>query len=147
LTFAVRKIGVHKQIGKTRLRFYDYSHFTPENISQVFSNINWNPVIVSRNCDAMVSELTNIFKYNIYKLVKPKTRFVKSKIMPPWLDEEVRSHMKIRDNLKDKAKWKTYKRERNLVTNMINRKKKSHFENLVKTPNLRILNLFGRLRT
>jgi hypothetical protein len=57
---------------------------------------------------------------------------VKSKIMPPWLDEEVRHHMKIRDNLKDKAKWKDYKRERNLVTNMIKRKKKSHFENLVK---------------
>ena len=45
-TCAVQKIGVHKQIGKTRLDFYDYSHFTPENISQVFSNINWNPEIV-----------------------------------------------------------------------------------------------------
>ena len=112
LTFAVRKIRVHKQIGKTRLCFYNYSHFTPENISQVFSNINRNPVIVSRNCDAMVSEFTNIFKYNIHKLAKPKTRFVKSKIMPPWLDEEVRHHMKIRDNLKDKAKWKDYKREK-----------------------------------
>ena len=57
---------------------------------------------------------------------------MKSKIMPPWFDEKVRNHMKIRDNLKDKAKWKDYKRERNLVTNMIKRKKKSHFESLVK---------------
>ena len=57
---------------------------------------------------------------------------MKSKIMPPWFDEKVRNHMKIQDNLKDKAKWKDYKRERNLVTNMIKRKKKSHFENLVK---------------
>ena len=29
LTVAVRKTGVHKQIGKTRLDFYDYSHLTP----------------------------------------------------------------------------------------------------------------------
>ena len=80
--------------------------------------------VVSRNCDAMVSEFTTIFKCNIHKLVKPKTRFVKSKIMPPWLDEEVRNQMKIRDHLKDKAKWKDYKRERNLATNMIKKKKK-----------------------
>ena len=51
--------------------------------------------------------------------------------MPPWFGEKVRNHMKIQDNLTDKAKWKDYKRERNLVTNMINRKKKSHFEILV----------------
>ena len=58
LTFAVRKIGVQKQTRKTRLDFCDYSHFTPENVPQVFSDINWNPVIV----DAMVSEFTTIFK-------------------------------------------------------------------------------------
>mgnify|MGYP001801796681 CR=1 FL=1 len=78
------------------------------------------------------TEFTTIFKCNIHKLVKPKTRFVKSKIMPPWLDEEVRNLIKIRDHLKDKEKWKDYKRERNLVTNMIKKKKKSHFKNLVK---------------
>ena len=132
LTFALRKIGEHKQIGKTRLNFYDYSRYTPENISQVLPNINWNPVIVSRYCDAMVSEFTTIFKCNIHRLVKPITRFVKSKIMQPCLDEEVRNHIKIRDHLKDKAKWKDYKRERNFVKSMIKRKKKSHFENLVK---------------
>ena len=44
--------------------------------------------------------------------------------MPPLLDEEVRNHMKIQDNLTDEAKWKDYKRERNLVTNMIKRKKR-----------------------
>ena len=52
--------------------------------------------------------------------------------MPPWLDEEVRNLIKIRDHLKDKAKWKDYKRERNLVTNMIKKKKKSHFEGIAK---------------
>ena len=56
--------------------------------------------------------------------------------MPPWLDEEVRNDMKIQDDLKDKAKWKDYKRERNLVT-MIKRKKKSHFENLVENSETR----------
>ena len=66
---------------------------------------------------------------------KTKTRFVKPKIMPPGLDEEVRDHIKIRDHIKDKAKWKDYKRERSLVTNMIKKKKKSQFKNLVKNSN------------
>ena len=99
LAFAVRKIEVQKQTGKTRLDFYDYSHFTPENISPVFSNIDWNPV----------SQFTTIFKCNIHKLVKLKSRFVKSKIMPPWLVEEVRNHIKIRDHFKDRRNGKFIK--------------------------------------
>ena len=35
---------------------------------------------------------------------------MKSKLMPHWLDEDGRNHMKIRDNLKDKAKRKDYKK-------------------------------------
>ena len=51
--------------------------------------------------------------------------------MPPWLDEEVRNDMKIQDDLKDKAKWKDYKRERNLVTIMIKRKKKKVISEII----------------
>ena len=44
--------------------------------------------------------------------------------MPPWLDEEVRNDMKIQDDLKDKTKWKDYKREREIwLQNLIKRKR------------------------
>ena len=58
--------------------------------------------------------------------------------MPPWLDEEVRNDMKIQDDLKDKAKWKDYKRERNLVTNIIKQKKKTLVKNF-KSQNIEYL--------
>ena len=66
------------------------------------------------------------------QLIVKKTRIVKSKILPPWLDEEVRNEMKVRYELKLQKDWSGYRITRNLVTNMISRKKKLRMDRLMK---------------
>ena len=48
-----------------------------------------------------------------------------------WIDDEVRDHMRLRDQYKSQKLWDFYKTERNLVTNMIKRKKKKYMTKLV----------------
>ena len=43
-----------------------------------------------------------------------KTRFVKSRILPPWLDEEVRNEMKVCDELKSQKYWSGYQIKRKI---------------------------------
>ena len=57
--------------------------------------------------------------------LKLKTRHVKTRTLPPWMDQEVLNHMKQRDTLKRKKLWRAYKQQRNLTNNLIKRKKES----------------------
>ena len=80
----------------------------------------------------MIESFNQFFLEKISLNVRRKVRFVKTEVLPPWLDIEVSRQMKIRDSLKHSQNWDDYKKQRNLVTNLINKKKKTYFSRLVK---------------
>ena len=65
-------------------------------------------------------------------LIINRTKYVKSEKLPDWLDAEVQTNMRERDQLKSEGRWTEYKAKRNFVTNLIRKKKKKFIEKTVK---------------
>ena len=63
----------------------------------------------------MAKSFNDLFLEAASELVTTKSRYVKSKILPPWLDDEVQQNISLRDQLKRSKLWLEYKRQRNYV--------------------------------
>lgn len=131
---ASREIDRNVKISKQRCKvtFLDYSFATPENIFNTFSRENFGYVLYERSIDSMFEKFYSHLNHLISKLVFEKTRFVRTHNLPKWLDDEVKTNIKIRDQLKQNGDWEGYKKQRNYVTNMIRQKKKRAISNTIK---------------
>ena len=63
---------------------------------------------------------------------KKRENFVRLNVLPIWFDDELRENIKKRDSLKKNSDWDSYKKQRNYVTNLVNKKKRSYLSELVK---------------
>ena len=63
--------------------------------------------------DAFMHKLKSITNLHL----KLKTRYVKSKCLPPWMDQEVQINIAKRDKLKKHQMWTEHKHRRNFTTN------------------------------
>lgn len=132
LIYATRKVGIKKSGKRYKLTYIDYSKMTPENVTTVFSKVPWEYIQQTDDVSNMAKSFNDLFLEAASELVSTKSRYVKSDILPPWLDEEARQNMSLRDQLKRSKLWLEYKRQRNYVNNMIRNKKRNHIESLVK---------------
>ena len=53
----------------------------------------------------MAKSFNDLFLEAASELVTTKSRYVKSKILPPWLDDEVQQNKSLRDQLKRSELW------------------------------------------
>ena len=93
---------------------------------------DWQDIYLHDSSEGMLNAFTTKLRTIIDCHLKVKTKLVKSKSLPPWLDQEVYSNMQQRDHLKRCHKWDAYKQLRNYTTNLIKRRKKEYISNLVK---------------
>ena len=135
LTCTSKKLGNVLKPPKERIKIecLDYTKFTDENVYNVFRDVSWDRILIEPDANDMLEQFNVQYGSLIGRLIVKKTRFVKSRVLPPWLDEEVRAEMKVRDELKLQEDWSGYRIKRNLVTNMIRRKKKLHMDRLIKS--------------
>ena len=133
LVYMERKLGnksfLHKP--RTKITYLDWKHFSENAFQQELSEISWNDIYLTNSSDSMLNLFYSKLKTIISKHLKEKSRFVKSTITPPWLDDEVRRSINLRDSLKHNKKWPEYKQQRNYTTNLIRRKKKKHVADLI----------------
>jgi len=110
LTYATRKVGIIKEDSRTKISFLDYANFNSQNIEALFSNVSWEHILYEPTTSLMVDAFNFQFNSLIYELIKVRTRYVKSKILPGWFDNDLISNIKFRDNLKRENKWEDYKK-------------------------------------
>ena len=79
--------------------------------------------------DVWIEKFNQQFLFLVTQLVSVKSRFVKSKELPVWLDKEVLNEIKNSKNLKKNGEWKDYMIQRNFVTNLIKKKRKVYRAN------------------
>ena len=109
---------------RTSFEFNDYSKFTNQNIHDLFSGHHFNDVLCENTVDRVYARFNDTYSSLIKTLVITKKRFVKTAQLPKWLDDEVKTHMHLRDRLKRQGEWEEYKIQRNYITNLIKKKKK-----------------------
>ena len=112
-----------------------YKNFNSQNYLEDLSKLNWTDVLSRQDID----EATDIFTRKLKSVLDvhaPWVRFQKRKHFCPWLTEGTKEMMKVRDNLKQKAKnlaardytsnqvseeqlraWEDFKKVRNKVNN------------------------------
>ena len=132
LTYVVRKIGVPPHSGKNKIQFVDYSGLCHSRLNELFRNENWDTVRYSKNVHQMMENFNEIFLSKVNSCVKRREKFVRSNVLPIWFDDELRENIKKRDSLKKNSDWDSYRKQRNYVTNLVNKKKRSYLSELVK---------------
>ena len=124
IIYTIRKLGVQRAKVREKITFVDYSRFTPENISLVFSDVRWDNLLYHSTSDVMVEKFNQQLLSLVSQLVSVKSRFVKSKELPVWLDNK-------QESLKKNGERKDYMIQRNFVTNPIKKKKKQSIGQLI----------------
>jgi hypothetical protein len=131
LICATRITGVAKDTQRHKINFFDYSKFTPQNIHDKFSSIAWNSVLLQPTIDMMFDSFNKLFISAISALVSSRSRFVKSENLPCWLDKHLLHHFKVRDQLKKRGDFSGYRRMRNFVNKLVQRKKRCHIKDII----------------
>ena len=132
LIVTTRKLGVHRPRGRFKISFTDYSLMNDENLCRAFQGHKWHDLLCIPSIDVMFDDFYKRFFSIISPLIINRTKYVKSEKLPDWLDAEVQTNMRERDQLKSEGRWTEYKAKRNFVTNMIRKKKKKFIEKTVK---------------
>ena len=103
LIFATRKIGVKLPSGPNQVISYvNWNKFVPVNFQRDIAMIDWQDIYLCHNAEAMLDTFQDRLCGIINCHLKLKTRHVKTRTLPPWMDQEVLNHMKQRDTLKRK---------------------------------------------
>lgn len=133
MIYVTRKLGLHPQTRKNRkkITYYDWKNFSSEEFQSELRFTSWKGISESKSADQMIANFNNKLQSIISRHLKLKTRYVKSSILPPWLDQEVEKNIHHRDYLKKNKRWDEYKKQRNYTTNLIRKKKRQHIANLI----------------
>lgn len=122
-----------KKINPTYHTFRDFSTFNLEQFESELKSIPWNNIYLLETID----EKVNFFNNNLLLLINfhaPLKTVKSKKSASPWLTDNIRKLMGLRDNALKKFKrsknaldWSTYKNYRNLINNTIKQEKKEYF--------------------
>ena len=128
-----RKLGTKTLSPKPRHKicYLDWNHFSAVEFQNSLNDIHWDNMYLTSSVDEMLEIFNKQLHEVVSKHLKQKTRFVKSSILPPWLDHEVQHNIKLRDSIDKANDWASYKHQRNYTTNLIKRKKREHVKHLV----------------
>lgn len=133
MIYASRKLGTKSAVPKqrTKLTYLDWKSFSTVAFQNTINDTNWDEIYLANNAESMLSRFTSKLQTIIAAHLKCKSRFVRSKILPPWLDNEIRQNIAKRDRFKQLGRWDDYKQQRNYTTNLIKKKKRKYVSNII----------------
>jgi hypothetical protein len=112
----------------------DFSKYDINAINNDLLNADWEQVYNSQSSDTAYARLKNILMNTLDRYAPLIQKTVKGK-PSPWLNNELKRHMNIRDQLHRRAQkskhnddWSAYRRKRNFVKNELVRSKRSYFQ-------------------
>eukprot|EP00111_Clytia_hemisphaerica_P010392 TCONS_00030351-protein len=116
----------------------DFKNYDVDTINRELLNAQWDNVYSCRSVNTAFAQFKNILSSTLDRHAPVVQKTVKGK-PSPWLTEEVKRHMNVRDQLNRKAQkhgrpvdWQNFRRKKNFVINEIKRSKKNYFKNQLK---------------
>eukprot|EP00794_Sanderia_malayensis_P006539 gene6539-7278_t len=133
----VRKLHNIKQKPK-EIYCRNYSRYNPESFCEDLESQNFDQIISA----ASVNTALKLFNAILTQCIDKHAPFVKKRIkgrLCPWLSNELKQEMNIRDQLLRRARrtnteldWSTYKRSRNKVNNLVKTNKARYNKELLR---------------
>ena len=130
----VNNVKIHPRIITCR----NFTNYDQKLFCEELESMNFNQVFASSCVNTAWSILKNILQQCIDKHAPLLEKKVKGRLCP-WLTQEVKREMNLRDGLLRKARrtncehdWSTYKRQRNRVTGLIKRCKSKYHQDILR---------------
>ncbi|XP_067949404.1 uncharacterized protein [Watersipora subatra] len=133
MVYARRKLRVASQTTKrrTKITYYDWKNLSTQSFQRDINFASWREVYEANSSELMLDKINTKLQSIVDSHLKLKTRYVKSKVLPVWLDHEVQQSIQRWNFLKKAQRWAEYKHQRNFLTNLEQKKKKQYVDNLV----------------
>ena len=133
LTACVRKLNSIKYRPEIII-CRDFSKYNIDIVSNELLNADWDKVYNSRSANIAYNCFKKILLYTLDRHAPTIEKTIKGK-PSPWMNEKLKRHMNVRDQLLRKAQkskrgsdWTNYRKKRNFVKNEVIRSKKSFFQ-------------------
>ena len=131
LTWSKRGTKIPRCVHKS-VSFRNYKNLSTVKFISDLSCANFSAVYQTTNPDIALAVWYDIFLSVFDKHVPSKTKRVKHDARPPWLNEEIKEAIRVRDKLlKRTGTDEAFKKQRNKVTAMKRTAKKKYFSELI----------------
>ena len=127
--------------------YRSFKTFSPINFLSDLSKIDFSSVFQTSDVNEATIQFIKLFTACIDKHAPLKTRRVRHCTMPAWLNQDIQSEMRKRDDLKKRLgkKHTEYKKQRNKVTELQRKAKQDYFIKLVTNTNSYISTIWNAL--
>lgn len=112
-----------------------FKHFNENEYCEEVRNVDWSKILVEDDPDRALEAFTSSIMPIMDKHA-PLRRITVRTIAAPWVDLELKEHIKLRNELKAEAitsgnsiLWNKYRKLRNYVTKLNRTKKRNYYEN------------------
>ena len=136
LVAVVRKTKVPKP-GVKILKKRSFNHFNVEKYKEDIKNAEWSEVFLMQDPEEALLAFNRILMA-VVNHHAPVRKFTVRNVDTPWLNEELKGHMKERDQAKLsaissglKSDWQVYCKLRNVVTKSNKKEKKLYYEDRI----------------
>lgn len=115
-----------------------FKHFNENEYCEEVRNVDWSKILVEDDPDRALEAFTSSIMPIMDKHA-PLRRITVRTIAAPWVDLELKEHIKLRNELKAEAiasgnsiLWNKYRKLRNYVTKLNRTQKRNYYENKIK---------------
>ena len=110
-----------------------FKKFDPDAFLNDLAQCNFSKIYYENDPDAALNLFYNIFIPLLDKHAPIIKRRIKNRVRPEWLSNDIIEEMNKRDKLSNNKQSKEYKKQRNKVTSMVRKAKKTYYNKLIES--------------
>lgn len=126
------KVPKSVKANHTITEYRSFKRFNTDKYFYELSLANFDDIYNCSNVNDAVHRWYDIFLPIADKHAPTRRRRVKHQTLPGWLSKDIIEAMKLRDQFKKANKFNEYKKQRNLVCQLVKNAKKKHFEYMIR---------------
>jgi hypothetical protein len=115
----------------TTIEYRSFKRFNKDHFLYDLSSVNFSDVYNCSDANDAVAMWYDIFLPIVDKHAPIRRKRVKHQTLPGWMSNDIIEAMKLRDRLKKDKQFNEYKKQRNVVSELVKKAKKAHFENMI----------------
>lgn len=113
------------------ISFRSFKFFNKENFLQDLALVPFSEVYNFNDPNQALTHWYSLFRNVLDKHAPLRTKRVREERKPPWLTEDIRKAMELRNQLKSNGEFEEYKRQRRAVRTMVRQAQRKHADETI----------------